>query len=366
MARGRVRGGRGMSETIFSNVSKVISNHNSTANGAWPSADEVEHLLGDPDVDHAVAVVLGAVAVVYGRRLPQLLAAVAAMSFGLWTALVIHDRQVYDQPLFGKIHLPSGEWVPIVAGLLAGVLAGLLCRVAWKAALVGLTAGLLVLISASICRLFNVSPDKVVQVAASKLSAYRVVGAVVLVVGVIASALLVKRFHKHMIKFSSAFLGTLLLLSGVSHFSARIGAGTPFSLLDDLARIYSEVRDGNCKLWEQPDAAPLQRCDCQEDCQTEILAWIASSFAVLIARFARNVIERKTEARKKAAAAEERAPLSEGNTPKQEAKHTESEAASPSKSPASANLQRPQVVGKGKGQYHKPAEELRNAAAADV
>lgn len=306
--------------TLLGNASAIIANisNGSIVNNTWPTEGEIEHLLGDPDFDHAIALILGAVAVVYGRKLPQLLALVAALAFGLWTALVIHDRQMYDQPLFGTVDLPKGEWLPILGGVLAGAAAGLLCKVAWKASLVLLTAGLLVLIAMALCRLMNVSPDKVLQLAATQLSTYRVVGAVVLVVGLVLSALLVKSCHEYMITFASAFLGTLLLLSGISHFSSRVGAGTPFSLLDDLARILAEVRDGNCHLWDHDEAAPLQKCKCESNCQTEILAWIVSSVTVLIARILRKKIEAYCESRKKRATEEEKAPFNDNENPPNE------------------------------------------------
>jgi len=301
---------------LFENVTLLIANH--SGNGTvWPSHEEVEHFLGDPDVDHAAALVLGAIAIVYGRRLPMLLAGVASISLGLWTALVVHDRQAFNQPLFNDVTLPEGDWVPIVAGLLAGAAAAALCKVAWRAALVLLTAGILMLLAMALCRLANVSPDRIFKVGASLLSAYRVIGAVVLVVGILGSALAVKQFHQKMITFASAHLGTLLLLSGVSHFSARVGADAPFSLLDDLARIISEVRDGRCHLWENDDAAHLQKCDCNQQCQTEICAWIASSVAVLAIRQLRTWLESRRELRKKRAQDEERAPLSkEAETPR--------------------------------------------------
>lgn len=287
---------------------------NLTNASTWFTREEVEHFLGDPDVLHAAALVLGATAVVFGKRLPQLFAAVSAVSFGLWVAVIIQDRQTFNQPLFGLVDLPEGIWVPIVAGLLTAGGAAALSLLAWRAALTLLTGGILMLIAVALCRLWNVSPDRIFKVGASLLSAYRVVGAVVLVLAVLVSAALVKKFHKAMIVFASAHLGTLLLLSGTSHFAQRAGVDAPFSLLDDLARIMAEVRGGRCHVWEAQageDAydAGLKGCDCQEKCRQEILAWLASSWAVLIARAWQWWREKKAKKRKDSE--EERKPLAD-------------------------------------------------------
>lgn len=280
----------------------------------WFTREEVEHFLGDPNVLHAVALALGVAAIAFGRRLPQLLAGVSSVSLGLWVGLVVQDRQVFDQPLLGSIEVPDGAWFPIVTGLLTAIAAGVLGLFAWRVALVLLTAGLFTMIALAICRLANASPEKMLQVAGSLLSAYRVVGAVVLAATILVSALLVRRFHKGMIAFSSAHLGTLLLLSGVSHFAQVAGASeAPFSLLDDFARIMAEVRGGRCHLWsgEGPDAAPsgLQGCDCGEQCRSEILAWLASSMTVLCGRFLMNRYQKRSKRQKPSE--EEKAPLAD-------------------------------------------------------
>ncbi|CAJ1353195.1 unnamed protein product, partial [Effrenium voratum] len=120
-------------------------------------------------------------------------------------------------------------------------------------ALALLTGGLVTLIALAACRLANVSPEKVFQLGSTLLSSYRVVGAVVLTLSVIVFFFMVRSCHTQMAEFASAQLGTLLLLSGVSYFSARVGAEAPFSLLDDMARMAAEVRGGNCHLWQDED-----------------------------------------------------------------------------------------------------------------
>ncbi|CAE8685996.1 unnamed protein product, partial [Polarella glacialis] len=316
----------GSSNDILQNASLTILNQTNSSS-SWFSKDEVEHFLGDPDVLHAVALVLGTGAIVLGRRLPMMLAVVASVTLGLWVGLVIQDRQAYNNPLFGAIDLPEGQWVPLVAGFLAASAAAGLSYLTWKLALALLTGFLVALLAISACRLANVSPEKIFQLGASLLSAYRVVGAVVLTLAVLVSYVLVRKCHKVMASFASAQLGTLLLLSGVSHFSARVGNKAPFSLLDDLARIVAEVRGGRCQMWAEGEEEAgsgenatgggdtgLLGCDCGDQCRTEISAWMLSSATVLAARGLSSYLRRRRAARLKDGE-EETAPLAGSSSP---------------------------------------------------
>jgi hypothetical protein len=293
-------------------IARLLSNTTDAENAdftnitSWVTLEEVEHFLGDPTALHATALVLGTIAILFSKRFPHVLAIVASISLGLWTGLVVQDRQIYNQPLLG-LDMPEGEWVPICVGLLVSCAVVALTLLVWRIALAMLVGGLLMLLSFAICRLANVSPQKIMQLGSSVLSMYRIVGAVVLVVTILAGALLAKRFHKAMFSFASAHLGTLLLLSGVSFFAQEAGGSeAPFSLLDDLARIFSEVRSGNCYIWEDESGEDLpEGCDCSEKCQTEIIAWIASSLVVLGGR----VLLRRVRKKKDKADSEENAPL---------------------------------------------------------
>lgn len=278
------------------------------SNSTWLSAAEVEHFLGDPDVLHAIALILGIGAIVWGRRLPHMLAAIASTSLGLWVGLVVQDRQHFDAPLFGSVDLPEGKWFPWFAGITAAAAAAILSYFTWKLALALLTGGLFTLIALAACRVANVSPEKVFQLGSSLLSSYRIVGAIVLTLSVIAFFLLVRKCHAQMAEFASATLGTLLLLSGVSHFSSRVGAEAPFSLLDDMARMAAEVRRGNCHLWKdaEEEDTGLLSCDCGERCRTEIAAWLASSGIVLLSKIVLRWYRTRQESR---TSQEESAPL---------------------------------------------------------
>mmetsp|Transcript_68206 Transcript_68206/g.134744 ORF Transcript_68206/g.134744 Transcript_68206/m.134744 type:complete len:309 (+) Transcript_68206:79-1005(+) len=262
-----------------------INETNSSSSSGSLTLEQLEDFIGDPGVLHATALLLGIVAIVWGKKFPQLLAVVAATSLGLWVALMVQNRQHFDEPVFGVMKLPDGVWLPIIAGMLAAVAAAALTYFTWRAALILLTAGIIMLVAVALCRLFEVSPERMFKLGASFLSAYRIVGAVVLILAIFTSVLLVRRFNDQMVSFASANLGTLLLLSGLSYFAQLVGAEAPFSLLDDLARIMSEVRGGRCKLWESTDNSGLRGCDCQEQCRTEIVAWMASTLAVLIGRY---------------------------------------------------------------------------------
>jgi len=300
---------------LLDTASQLIVNYTNSTD--WLTASEVEHFLGDPDVLHGMALLLGVGAIALGKRLPHMLAAVASLSLGLWVGLIVQDRQHFDNPLFGTVSLPEGQWVPWVAGICAGSAGAVLSYFTWKAALALLTAGLVALIAMASCRLANVSPDKIFKLGSNLLSSYRVVGAAALALSVIVFFCLVRKFHKHMADFASAQLGTLLLLSGVSHFSARVGAEAPFSLLDDLARIAAEVRGGNCHLWESNESetaeaedSGLVGCDCSDQCRTEISAWLVSAATVLITRW---IIRwhRKRKAARDKPSVEETAPLAD-------------------------------------------------------
>lgn len=303
--------GKANQTNLFHDASLIIAN---SSNHTGLTEEDFEHFLGDPDVLHALALLLGIGAIMLGKRLPMLLAGVASVSMGLWVGLVVQDRQHFNNPLFGSIDLPKGTWVPWAAGIMAGSAAAGLSYLTWKTALALLTGGLVTLLALASCRLANVSPEKIFKVGSNFLSSYRVVGAVVLTLSVVVCYFAVRKCHEHMADFASAQLGTLLLLSGVSHFSARVGAQAPFSLLDDLARIAAEVRGGNCHLWDDGEVsgkADRRGCDCNEQCRTEIAAWMASSATVLISR----VYIRWRRKRKDQASAEERAPLADEQDP---------------------------------------------------
>eukprot|EP00747_Dinoflagellata_sp_TGD_P191285 gnl/TRDRNA2_/TRDRNA2_54455_c0_seq1.p1 gnl/TRDRNA2_/TRDRNA2_54455_c0~~gnl/TRDRNA2_/TRDRNA2_54455_c0_seq1.p1 ORF type:complete len:326 (+),score=49.08 gnl/TRDRNA2_/TRDRNA2_54455_c0_seq1:52-1029(+) len=284
-----------MNSSEFLAANGSLSLRNASVNGTadWLTRDNVEHFLGDPDVLHVAALILGSVAILHGKRFPQLLAVVASVTLGLWMGLVLQDRQAFDKPLFGKIELPDGIWVPWLGGVLCAALSGVLVVLTWQTALALLTAGIFTLLALAICRVANVSPEQIAKVGASLLSTYRIVGASVLGLSLIGSAIFVRYAHEPMIHFASSHLGMLLLLSGTSHFAQRAGSEAPFSLLDDLARIYAEVRQGKCHIWEkQEDGGGLKQCDCGDRCRTEIIAWIVSSWAVLAAKMWRDRRER--------------------------------------------------------------------------
>jgi len=280
------------------------SSNSSNSTLTWLSRYEVEHFLGDPGVLHAIGLVFGLVAILFSKRLPVLLAVVASLTLGLWVGLLVQERQTFEEPLIGDLETPDGIWLPITLGVLAAIAAAALAKFAWRAALALLTSGVLMLLALAICRLLNTTPEDMFKMGAALLSTYRVIGVVVLVVTILLSALAVRKFHKVMVGFTSAHLGVLLLLSGLSHFAQRLGAvERPFSLLDDLARIAAEVRGGRCKLWEEgsepaternadghakvvsSSAVDFESCDCGDQCRTEILAWILGSLTVVLFRW---------------------------------------------------------------------------------
>jgi len=227
----------------------------------------------------------------------------------------VQERQAFNQPVAG-INLPDGTWVPILCAMLSGSAAAGLVLVTWRAALALLTAGVVMFLSVAICRIANLSPQRILDAGGAVLSSYRIIGAVILVVVLLACAFLVRRFHAAMVTFASAHLGTLLFLSGVSHFVKRAGQiEAPFSLLDDLARVFAEVRSGRCHVWDKGDGKDqgLKGCDCSDQCRTEISAWIASSIAVLAGHAYLKYRERRYKKLK--ARGEEKVPLSSHKPP---------------------------------------------------
>jgi len=251
------------------------------------SREQVEDVLGHPDVLHAVFVGLGITAIVLSaRRFPKLLATIASVSVGLWTALLVRDWQIEGTPL--GFDLPGGVWVPIAAGVLAAALAGVLVYFVWRVALAALAAVLFTLLALAVCHLASVKPEALFDTGAELLQTYRVVGVVVLVLALIASLLLVRRFHEAVLLVATVHLGTLLLITGASYFMQRVGTSTdtPISLLDSLARLVAAVHDGAC------DA--LEDCDCGVRCQVEVIAWFLSSWTIIVGQ----IVWQRRQARK--------------------------------------------------------------------
>lgn len=239
------------------------------------SREQVEDVLGNPDVLHAVFMGLGVAAILFSaRRFPKVLATIASVSFGLWTALLVRDWQIEGTPL--GFELPEGVWVPITAGVLAAALAGVLVYFVWRIALAALAAVIFTLLALAVCHLANVKPETLFDSSVELFQTYRVVGVVVLILALIVSLLLVRRFHEAVLLAATAHLGTLLLITGASYFTQRVGASTdtPISLLDSLARLVAAVHDGAC------DA--LEDCDCGARCKVEIIAWVASSWIIIV------------------------------------------------------------------------------------
>jgi hypothetical protein len=255
---------------------------------------------------HGAAFILGIVAISLGssKKLPHFLSMVAATFFGLYAAMVIQERQSFHQPVAGSWEMPDGVWVPIVVGILAGLAAGAIAWATWRINIVLLTTGLVVLLTLATFRLFEVSPEHTIQVGAALFSAHRVVSAVVLVVAILVLIFGIRRFPEAVICFTSAFLGTLLLLSGLSYFVQRAGSAASFSLLEDVGRIMSEMWEGQCKRLPLTDG--VSTCDCGNRCRTEILTWIICSVIVMFGHF---VIYRMLKEAEKKRSEEESASL---------------------------------------------------------
>mmetsp|Transcript_69255 Transcript_69255/g.166070 ORF Transcript_69255/g.166070 Transcript_69255/m.166070 type:complete len:339 (+) Transcript_69255:124-1140(+) len=265
------------------------------------SAEEIEHFLGDAAVLHAGLLVLGFVALLFSRRFPHALGAVTAISIGLWVALIVQEKQPFADAAIAGVEIPKGQWVPLVAGGLAAAASGIAAYFMWRLALGVATYGVLTMLFLALCRLFDTSPEAILQLGGKAMSAHPMVGAVGLVVLVFSAAFLARRFHKAMVSFVSAHIGMLLLLSGLSYFVQQAsGEDAPFSLLQDLARIWAQVRHGRCKLFDDlSESNNLQGCDCGEHCKTEIAAWILSSWTVILVRFLNRRCEERRKLRKK-------------------------------------------------------------------
>jgi len=238
------------------------------------SREQVEDILGNPDVLHTIFLALGIAAILFSvRRFPKVLATIASVSIGLWTALLFRDWQIEGTPL--GFNLPGGAWVPIIAGVLAATLAAVLVYFMWRVALAVLAAAIFMLLSLAVCHLASVKPETLFDSGVELLQTYRVVGVVVLILALIISLLLVRRFHEALLIVATVHLGTLLLITGASYFAQRIvaSADTPISLLDSLARLVAAVHAGAC------DA--LEDCDCRVRCKLEIIAWVVSSWIII-------------------------------------------------------------------------------------
>ena len=65
------------------------------------------------DALHAFALALGLSVAAFGQRSPQILSLASALSFGTWFALVLRDRQSFDETFMGDHHYPKGisAWI---------------------------------------------------------------------------------------------------------------------------------------------------------------------------------------------------------------------------------------------------------------
>jgi len=275
------------------------------------SLPEIEHFLGDPDVLHIAFVGLGLVALLFSKRFPQVLGLVAAICIGLWVALVVQEKQVFVGSSFAGIEVPQGSWVPLVVGLLAAAAAGIVAYFTWRIALGAITYGVLAMLFIAICRLFNMSPEQVLRKSNEAISAHPMAGAIALVIAIFLAVFLIRKCHKAMASFVSAHIGMLLLLSGLSYFMQKAsGEEAPFSLMQDLARIWSQVRHGRCHIFDNvSESTNLQGCDCGEHCRGDIAAWILGSWVVLVLRYWSTKCEERRKLQKKKDSLEEKQAL---------------------------------------------------------
>lgn len=250
--------------------------------------------MQDALVLHCISLLLGVVIVVWGTRVPQLLALVAAAGAGLWIGLVFEEGLTFNHAVFG-VYTPTGEREPLIVCIVFATLSGCLSYFARQTALSLLTAILLSLNAVSLLRAMDVSPIQATHLDALTFPTFGLVAAVVLVLAFLATALLVFRLKRKQlaIGFSTAQLGSLLMLSALSQIVQRAGSSrVPFSILGDLARVMAQPRGSRCEaVWSGEDlvadlAADDSRrlCQCGALCRTEIFLWIAGSWGLMVLR----------------------------------------------------------------------------------
>merc|ERR1712232_1388369 len=117
---------------------------------------------------------------------------------------------------------------------------------------------------------------------------YSIAFAVALAVAFVGAAVVVNMKHKILVSFASTHLGMLLILSALSHFAQRAGhVEAPFSLFENLAGIFAQVRTGACGGFDDRNAGQekghvARSCGCDGQCRGEIAAWLLSSWLVLL------------------------------------------------------------------------------------
>jgi hypothetical protein len=275
----------------------MSAGQNSTV--AVASLEEVHLFLLHPHVINAIFIVLGLLTLLCGaRRYPRMpLGAIASLCAGLGVGLLLQGWQA-SGTFAGSIY--QGIWFPIVGIVAASALFALFVRLVWKAALALTDGALLVLLVLAACRLSHDDSS-----ADQPLWLYRVGAGVVLLISLAASALLVRRCPDNALVLAVVHLGTLLVITGTSHFAKVLfmSDGEPTTLLDNLVHSLVDVFNKDCGL--------LPGCDCNRWCEAEISSWFACSWLLLFAAVAR---KRRSEAREqteKVAGVESRAGVQE-------------------------------------------------------
>lgn len=275
------------------NNSTMFLNHSSV----FQNREEFEHFLGDPDVVHGVAVGFGVLTLCFATRFPKLLGGIAVVTFGVWVGLVFQDLGDNPDPE-ATVQFDEGLWwLPLFMAIVSSILAGIFAYKTERVGLGILASAILVMISLTFMRLTGMHVEASLNDMHTK--PFHEFGVYVYGTIMVVSMVFVfvtKYYYEGVLKFVSAFLGTLLVISGCSYFiqdwsqsdleeleDSRDG----FSLLDDIARMVAQVRYEQCVEYSElyPERHSKEGCECELDCMSEIVAWYILSFAVLIFRW---------------------------------------------------------------------------------
>mmetsp|Transcript_18642 Transcript_18642/g.46537 ORF Transcript_18642/g.46537 Transcript_18642/m.46537 type:complete len:442 (+) Transcript_18642:84-1409(+) len=275
-----------------------------------------QHFLGHPDLLYLGCLFTGALLLLASRRFPALFTTAGALVAGVWVGLLFQDLQDHR-------NTASDEWwLPMFLSISVFVVLMVVLH-KWSFAGIGALSSMMAMVQIlALLRLFQVNIEREVfgKVYDAPFLEFGVFIYAFLILLTVVNILAARYGFKHvLVHVTSVLLANLLLTSSLSYFlqrainaneDERLRQRRGFSLLDDLARVTSQVRYGQCGghferetarengVWEKGT------CDCAAGCCLEILTWFFASAGVFFLR-------RKMGLRSVEKAKEERAPLRE-------------------------------------------------------
>ncbi|CAD7928638.1 unnamed protein product [Amoebophrya sp. A120] len=249
------------------------------------------HFLGHPDFLYLVCLVAGVAIVLLSNRVPKLFTTAGSLVAGVWIGLIFMDLQDHNNTATDE------WWLPLFCSV-ASSLVLLVVLNRWIRIGIGVLSSMMIVVQLlALLRLLQVNVERDVLGKIHHEPFYQYGVWIYLVLALLTCGMCVlSRFSGNLVvNATSVALGTLLVISACSYFlqrainseeSERMRNRRGFALLDDLARVTSQVRYEQCGRF-LPDRAAANGlwekggCDCKVGCVFEILAWFFSKAGVL-------------------------------------------------------------------------------------